>query len=260
MSLETRRSQLKQKFLDQRGVWDADWESLLTLNADYFEAYINIRDVSQRRGRLSPKVQEFIYIAVAASCSHMHSPGVRAHIKAAIAAGATADEIFEVIGLTYLIGIHTVTLGAPLLLELMEELGIQEDGEKIGYGTGSNALEEERQRIKQDFVRQRGFWPETFNPLLQTDAKFFEAYTEFSSLPSKTGVLEPKVRELVTCAFDAATTHLYARGTKVHMRNALRLGATPGEVMEMLEITSLMGIHGVSVASSILAQLLPSNS
>jgi len=244
MTLQTRQAQLKQRFIDGRGTWCNDWDALLQLDMNYFEAYLNLRDMSQRSERLPEKVQEFIYIAVAASTTHIHSPSIRAHIQAALAVGATSDEIKEVIGLTFLVGIHTVTLGAPILLELMEETGIK--------GGGNGVTDEQRQEIKDNFIKQRGFWTETWNPILQLDPNFFRAYTDFSGLPSQTGVLEPKVRELITCAFDAATTHLYARGTKIHMRNALNLGATPDEIMEMLEITSLMGIHGVTTSAELL--------
>jgi len=130
----------------------------------------------------------------------------------------------------------------------MEEEGI--------VAENTEELDAHRERIKQDFIKKRGFWPSTFQPLLDLVPDYFEAYTEFSGLPSKTNILEPKIREIITCAFDAATTHLYARGTKIHMRNALRLGATPGEIMEMLEITSLMGIHGVQVAAPLLLEQL----
>jgi alkylhydroperoxidase/carboxymuconolactone decarboxylase family protein YurZ len=37
------------------------------------------------------------------------------------------------------------------------------------------------------------------------------------------------------------------------MRNALNLGATPGEIIEMLEIVSLQGIDGVSLAAAVLS-------
>jgi len=249
MVLNARQAKLQQRFESLRGTWSLEWEALLKLNEDYFEAYLNIQDASQRKQHNSPKVQEFIYIAVAACTTHIHGPGIKAHIQSALALGATAAEITEVIGLTYLVGIHTVTLGAPILLELMEEEGIA--GEE-----NTKELDEHRERIKADFVKKIGFWPPTFQPLLDLVPDYFEAYTDFSGLPSKTNVLEPKVREIITCAFDAATTHLYARGTKIHMRNALRLGATPGEIMEMLEITSLMGIHGVQVAAPLLLEQL----
>jgi len=247
MSPQQTHIQLQQQFADLRGIWTPEWEAILKLYPAYFEAYLNLHAASQNKKRLSPKLQEFIFIAVAASPTHIHVPGIKAHIQTALALGATAAEITEVLGLTTLLGIHTVTLGAPILLELMEELGIKNT---IGVD-GS-----ERQRVKDTFIRQRGFWTDTWNPILDLDPDFFEAYVDFSSLPSKTEILKPKDRELITCAFDAATTHLYARGTKIHMRNALTLGATPGEVMEMLELTMLMGIHGVVVAAPLLLEQL----
>ncbi len=247
MLLDKSQEQLRQQFIGLRGIWTPEWEALLKLNPAYFEAYLKLHAASQNKNHLKPKVQEFIFIAVAASPTHIHVPGIKAHIQAALALGATASEITEVIGLTTLLGIHTVTLGAPILQELMEEEGIENT---------SSVDDSERQRIKDNFIRQRGFWTDTWNPILDLDPHFFEAYVDFSSLPSKTNVLSPKDRELITCAFDAATTHLFARGTKIHMRNALKLGATPGEVMEMLELTMLMGIHGVVVASPLLLEQL----
>jgi len=250
MGLDAQQTKLQQRFVELRGVWTPEWEALLKLDPSYFSAYVNLQSIAQSRKHLSAKLQEFIYIAVAASPTHIHVPGIKAHIQAALTLGATAAEITEVIGLTTLLGIHTVTLGAPVLLELMQEEGISTES------FAESAPEAEKERIKEAFIRQRGFWTDTWNPILTLDPYFFEAYVDFSSLPSKTGVLDPKDRELITCAFDAATTHLYARGTKIHMRNALRLGATPGEIMEMLELTMLMGVHGVIVAAPILLEQL----
>jgi alkylhydroperoxidase/carboxymuconolactone decarboxylase family protein YurZ len=113
----------------------------------------------------------------------------------------------------------------------------------------SPELDRERRRIKDEFVNRRGFWTDTWNPLLELDPHFFESYTNFSALASQGQTLEPKYREIIICAFDAATTHLYGRGTRIHMRNALQLGATPEELMEMLEIASLIGIDGVTAAA-----------
>lgn len=240
MALTAAQQHLKERFLDARGQWTADWEAILRLSPEYFESYLRLQDSAQARRRLPPKIQEFVYIAVAACTTHIHTPAIRAHIQAARDVGATQKEIMEVLGLTYLVGIHTVTLGAPILLELMEELGMSK------AHLHSPQLEAERAKIKEDFIRRRGFWTETWNPLLELDPVFFESYADFSALASSSRTLEPKYREIVVCAFDAATTHLYGRGTKIHMRNALKLGASPDEIMEMLEITSLMGIDGVT--------------
>ena len=48
-------------------------------------------------------------------------------------------------------------------------------------------------------------------------------------------------------AIDCAITCLYAPGLKLHIRNAVRLGATPKEVMEDFELASLMGVQSVMV-------------
>lgn len=243
MSLSEQRARLKARFEAQRGVWSPEWEALATLSPNYLDGYIRIQAASQERQRLPPKIQELCYIAVAGSVTHIHAPAVKAHVQAALAVGATAQEIFEVLGLTYLLGIHTVTLGFPILADLMEELDI-----KLGtaeLNAGADDLDAERKRIKDKFVNDRGFWPPTFDILLEFDPLWFEQYASFSSFSSRSPVLEPKYREIIVCAFDAATTHLYGRGTKIHMRNALQLGAKPEEIIEMLEITSLMGIDGV---------------
>ena len=84
----------------------------------------------------------------------------------------------------------------------------------------------------------------------------FEYYIEFSSVPWRTGVLSPKVKELIYCAFDASATHLYEQGLKLHMRNAIGYGATKEEIMEVLEIVSLIGMHGAEAAAPLLEQAL----
>jgi alkylhydroperoxidase/carboxymuconolactone decarboxylase family protein YurZ len=71
-------------------------------------------------------------------------------------------------------------------------------------------------------------------------------------------VLEPKVKEMVYTAFDAAATHLYVPGLKQHLRNAVRLGATAEELIEVLEIVSVIGIHAAATAVPILADELRS--
>jgi alkylhydroperoxidase/carboxymuconolactone decarboxylase family protein YurZ len=84
----------------------------------------------------------------------------------------------------------------------------------------------------------------------------FAAYTEFSSVPWRSGTLQPKVKEFVYIAFDTAATHLYAPGLKLHIENAIGHGATGQEILEVMEIASVLGIHGVTAAAPILLEEL----
>jgi alkylhydroperoxidase/carboxymuconolactone decarboxylase family protein YurZ len=115
---------------------------------------------------------------------------------------------------------------------------------------------EHQQKLKQDFVEARGYWNPFWEGLLSLDPDFFEAYLEFSSVPWRKGVLEPKVKELIYTAIDAATTHLYEPGLRQHIRNALRYGATKEEIMEVLELVSVLGIHACTLGVPVLIEEL----
>jgi alkylhydroperoxidase/carboxymuconolactone decarboxylase family protein YurZ len=73
------------------------------------------------QGPLPQKTKELIFIAVNAATTHLWAPGVRRHIRNALNEGATPEEILEAIQLTSIMGIHSLTLGVPILQEEVEE-------------------------------------------------------------------------------------------------------------------------------------------
>lgn len=246
MGTTERSRRLQEEFVQTRGHWNDSLESLLELDPDFFEAYLRLSAVPWRTGHLEPKVKELVYIAVDAAATHLYEPGVREHIRLALEHGATRDEIVEVLQLTSTLGIHSCTIGVPLLLEILAE-----DGR-----TEASPLTERQEQLKSDFEAKRGYWHSFWDGLLELDPEFFEAYLEFSSLPWTRGVLEPKVKELVYTAFDASATHLYVPGLRQHVKNALAHGATPGEIMEVFELASIIGIHTCALAVPILVDEL----
>lgn len=64
-----------------------------------------------------------------------------------------------------------------------------------------------------------------------------------------------QMKELVYCAFDTAATHLYTPGLKLHMKNALGYGATPQEILEVMEIATLLSLHTIHVSAPIVSEL-----
>jgi alkylhydroperoxidase/carboxymuconolactone decarboxylase family protein YurZ len=58
--------------------------------------------------------------------------------------------------------------------------------------------------------------------------------------------------ELLSIAFDASYTHMYAPGTRRHIRAALQLGATPEEIMEVLELCVVQGVQACNLGVPIL--------
>ncbi|OQV09780.1 hypothetical protein CLAIMM_13866 [Cladophialophora immunda] len=260
--LSPEQETLKSKFISDGGIWSSSWENVLALDPGYFSVYLKLRAIPLRNQHLSRKAQELILLSTSASCTTMFTPGIQAHTAAALHAGATRDEILEVLELSSVLGIHAVSVGVPLLNEVLREEGVVA---AVDGTTGADPLDAERERLKADFVARRGYWSASWDPVLRLDPLFFAAYTEFSSYPFRTRDdaqpssrgLDPKMKELIYCAIDCATTHLYVPGLKLHIRNAVRYGAKPEEIMEVFELSSLMGVHTVMVGSDVLAGIAP---
>jgi len=237
--LDARRQKLKDDFIAARGYWSALWDGVLELSPEFFEAYTVFSSVPWKHGTLPPKIKELIYVAIDASTTHLYNPGTRVHIANALRQGATRDEVMEVLQLVSVLGIHTVTSGLPILVDELRKAGRGEEVE-------ASVLTAEQERIKQAFVSARGYWSPVWEQMLVLSPEFFAAYAKLSSVPWTHGTLEPKIKEFLYIAIDAATTHLYLPGLRVHIQNALRLGATTAEIMEVLELTSVLGIHSIT--------------
>ena len=100
-----------------RGDWNPLWDQLRELDPEFMEAYLAFRSVPQRNGPLPQKFKEMILVAINAATTHLYAPGVRRHVRNALKAGATVDELLEVIQLTTVMGIHSCNLAVPILME-----------------------------------------------------------------------------------------------------------------------------------------------
>ena len=105
------------------GNWNPDWEPFAKLDPAWTEKVIAVAIAPAVAGVLDPKTIELIGIALDVSCTNMYAPGVRRHIQRALKAGATRAEITAVLQLASLQGLHSMCLGAPILLEELEASG-----------------------------------------------------------------------------------------------------------------------------------------
>jgi alkylhydroperoxidase/carboxymuconolactone decarboxylase family protein YurZ len=92
--------------------------------------------------------------------------------------------------------------------------------------------------------------------LREADPDFFEAFTALAAVPRRSTALDSKVKELVLVAVNAAATHLFVPGIREHIRRALELGATREELLEVLQLTSTLGIHASTVGVPLLLETL----
>jgi alkylhydroperoxidase/carboxymuconolactone decarboxylase family protein YurZ len=97
---------------------------------------------------------------------------------------------------------------------------------------------------------------DAWQALREADPEFFARFAELADVPRRSAVLEPKVKELVCLAVDAAATHMYEPGIREHARRAIELGATGEELLEVLELTSTLGIHASTIGVPLLLEAL----
>ncbi|ORY14065.1 AhpD-like protein [Clohesyomyces aquaticus] len=238
---------LKSRFEKEIGAqnFDAQWQRLLAHSPSMFAATISLTSVPKRAAHLSPKIQALVSLSVSSASTHLHVPNIHRYTRAALSAGASKAEIVETLQLTSTLGIHACNIGVPILFEVLREEGRE-------MGKGMDGLGEREWALRKDFETRRGYWHGFWEDFLRLSPDFFEAYTEFSGVPWGEG----GVRELIYCAFDAAATHLYKPGLKLHMKNVLGYGGTPEEIMEVLELATLLSTSTMDVGLEVLEKEL----
>lgn len=107
-----------------------------------------------------------------------------------------------------------------------------------------------------DTQKASGDWNPLWSTLEKWDPAFMEAYLQLRNVPFRNGPLPRKYKELILIAINAATTHLYAPGVRRHIQNALQHGASRAEVLETIQLTTVLGIHACNLAIPILEEEL----
>jgi alkylhydroperoxidase/carboxymuconolactone decarboxylase family protein YurZ len=199
-------------------------------------------------GVLSRKFVELVSLGLNAACTNLNPDGTRRHIRAALDAGATRDEILFVLKCASVMSIHSCSLGAPILLEEAKAAG-KRPAARPPVATAAC-----------DKMKAIGQWNAAWDPFYQLDPAWTDQFMATGAGIYGTGVMPPKETELLSIAFDASFTHMYAPGTRRHIRNALQAGATMEEIMEVLKLCVVQGIQACNLAVPILAEELTRNS
>jgi alkylhydroperoxidase/carboxymuconolactone decarboxylase family protein YurZ len=175
--------------------------------------------------------------------------GSRLAVARALDAGASEDEVHEVLVLVSAIGVHTLMAGSSVVLDVLRARG---------SATASAPLNEEQAQLWAQRVGDRAFWAEldAENPgfldaLLRLSPRGFTAYFDYCAVPWATGALSPVCKELISLATDATATHRFLPGVRLHTAGALHYGAGARQVRAALDIAAAAPPHlGVSAVSN----------
>ncbi|MGH6644255.1 MAG: carboxymuconolactone decarboxylase family protein [Bradyrhizobium sp.] len=193
---------------------------------------------------LTRKFAELVAVAVNVACTNLDREGARRHIRAALDAGATRDEVLTVVKMASVMSIHSCSLGAPILIE---------------EAAASGATPVARSSVATpacDRMKAVGQWNEAWNPFFALDPQWTDQFMATGAGIYGSGIFTPKDTELLSIAFDASFTHMYAPGTRRHIKGALNAGATLAEIMEVLKLCVVQGVQACNLGVPILAEEL----
>jgi alkylhydroperoxidase/carboxymuconolactone decarboxylase family protein YurZ len=228
----------------QSGPWDDALEQLREWDTGWAETCVKMSTNPWTSGVLPLKFVELVGVALNAACTNLNPEGTRRHIRKALEAGATTHEILFVLKCASVMSIHSCSLGAPILLEEAKAAGKRPTSKPASDTPAC------------DRMKAIGQWNTAWDPFFELDPVWTDQFMATGAGIYGSGVMPAKETELLSIAFDASYTHMYAPGTRRHIHNALQAGATMEEIMEVLKLCVVQGVQACNLGVPILAQEL----
>jgi alkylhydroperoxidase/carboxymuconolactone decarboxylase family protein YurZ len=230
------------------GPWDSALDRLREWDPKWAEVCVRMTTNPWESGILPRKLVELISVALNAACTNLNPDGTRRHIRAALDAGASREEVLLVLKCASVMSIHSCSLAAPILLEEAKAVGAQPAPKKTAETPAC------------DKMKAAGQWNTAWDPFIELDPVWTDEFMATGGGIYASGVMTPKEIELLSIAFDASYTHMYAPGTRRHIKGALKAGATMEEIMEVLKLCVVQGVQACNLGVPILAEELQRDS
>ena len=227
----------------EKGPWDPAFQQLREWDPSWAATCEKMSTNPWTNGVLSRKFVELVGVALNAACTNLNPGGTRRHIRAALDVGATRDDILIVLKMASVMSIHSCSLGAPILIEETKAMGMAQPKKQASTPAC-------------DKMKAVGQWNSAWDPYLELDPVWTDEFMATAIGIYGGNVFTPKEIELLSVAFDASYTHMYAPGTRRHIRGALKAGATIDEIMEVLKLCVVQGIQACNLGVPILAEEL----
>jgi len=118
---EERIGELRAEYEKVFGVWDEGAAAAIRSDPEFFARFLTWAGAARVSGVLSPRVVALVAIAANASVTHGDRAALTREIRAALALGVTPAEILEVCNMTSGVSVHSLTVGVPIIAELLRE-------------------------------------------------------------------------------------------------------------------------------------------
>jgi alkylhydroperoxidase/carboxymuconolactone decarboxylase family protein YurZ len=185
--------------------------------------------------------EALIALGVHACVTTLDPAGTEEHTRRALDAGATVQQVHEAIVLVSGLGVHSLMEGTRHVAAVMCERGCTELDAPLDQAQA--AL---RGRLQGDDPYWTAFGREVpgfLDALLRLSPEAYEAFFAYCAVPWRTGAIRGQVKELLAMAVDATPTHRYLPGMRLHLTNAVKLGAGRTAALDALSVAAAAPAH-----------------
>jgi alkylhydroperoxidase/carboxymuconolactone decarboxylase family protein YurZ len=182
-----------------------------------------------------------IRLGLAVSVTSLDRSAIDVTIASALDAEASPAQVQEVIALVSGLGVHSLMTSAVSVLESARTRGLI---------ANDDDLTEAEQALWDTHVGDDPFWigfeaetPGFLHALLKLSPDQFRGFFDYCAIPWKSGTVRARTKELIAMAVDASPTHRFLPGFRVHLHNALSLGAGRAAVMATLDLAANAPLH-----------------
>lgn len=190
---------------------------------------------------LDPLAAALVELAVAVSVTALDRAATAAATARAFDAGASVAQVQEVIALVSGLGVHSLMMSAaPVLAEAARR----------GLADPAAPLDLARQQLWDTHVGTDPFWtgfsaelPGFLEAMLRLSPDIFIGFFAYCAIPWASGTVRARVKELAAMACDAAPSHRFRPGFRVHLNNAIKLGVGRTAILQALDIAAAAPEH-----------------
>lgn len=197
------------------------------------EARALLQDAPDGAG-LDDVSRALIRLGVSVSVTSLDEGTIEEATASAFEAGASIAQIQEVVALVSGLGVHSIMASAR---------GVLREAAERGLADPLAPLDAEQQLLWDRFVGDDPYWngfsghfPGFLDAMLRLSPDLFAGFFAYCAIPWKSGTVSAVTKELAAMASDIMPTHLFVPGFRLHLANAIKLGASRSMVLEAIGI------------------------
>ncbi len=244
-SSDNTRDGIKARFIAERGYWRPWVDVMLQVSPGFVAQYASYAGYPARTGPLTVRMVELIYVALDASSSHLFESGLTTHMGKALEAGATQNDIFDVLHLVTVQGMASVCQAADILAELT---GVHAGGDVAIEVAIDAALQTRIDRLGASHAL-------ALASVARLDAGYATALLDFIEQGRPGDGLSDAERSLVQLALHACFTALNPAAVRQVITVALSQGVSRPELLQAIQLGAHLAVHGTALGANVFRQL-----